>query len=69
MCTTKCHRGISGDVAFGSALRTGARYEGVPATVAGSIVSVDLMKGFTMSRTIAHLNPPVAVPRLTGAEA
>ena len=68
MFTTKCQMGISGEVAFGSAQRTGARYEGVPATVAGGIVSVDLMKGFTMSRTIAHMNPPVAFPHLTGAD-
>jgi hypothetical protein len=60
--------GISGEVAFGSALRTGARYEGVPATVAGGIVSVNLVKGFTIRRAIAHMNPPVAVPHLTGVE-
>jgi hypothetical protein len=29
--------GISGDVAFGSALRTGARYEGVLATVGARV--------------------------------
>jgi hypothetical protein len=69
MCTTtKCHRGISGGVAFGSALRTGARYEGVPTTVGAGVVSLELMMGLTMRRTIAHMNPPAAVPHLTGVE-
>ena len=68
MCSTKCHRGISGDVAFGSALRTGARYEGVPATVGAGVVSLQLMKGLAMHRTIAHMNPPAAVPHLTRAD-
>src|SRR5215813_2191574 len=45
------HRGISADVAFGSALRTG--YEGMPATVGAGVVSLQLMKGLTMRRTIA----------------
>jgi len=48
MCTTKCRRGISGDVALGSALRTGARYEGVSATVGAGVVSLQLMKGLAM---------------------
>jgi len=68
MCTTKCHRGISGDVAFGSALRTGAKYEGVSATVGASVVSLVLMKSLTMRRTIAHMNPPAVVPHLTSAD-
>ena len=68
MCTTKCHRGISGDVAFGSALRTGARYEGLPATVGAGVVSLELVMGLTMRRTIAHMNPPAAVPHITGVE-
>ena len=62
------HRGISADVAFGSALRTGARYEGVPTTVGAGVVSLELMMGLTMRRTIAHMNPPAAVPRLMGVE-
>jgi len=55
--------------AFGSALRTGARYEGVSATVGAGVVSFQLMKGLTMRRTIAHMNPPAAVPNLTRADA
>jgi hypothetical protein len=62
------HRGISADVAFGSALRAGARYEGEPATVGAGVVSFRLMKGLTMRRTIAHMNPPAAVPHLTRAD-
>src|SRR5262245_19996428 len=57
MCITKCHRSISGEAAFSSALRTGARYECVPATLGASVVSLELMKGLTMRRTIAHMNP------------
>ena len=60
------HKGISADVAFGSALRTG--YEGMPAKVGACVVSLQLMKGLTMRRTIAHLNPPAAVPHLTRAD-
>jgi hypothetical protein len=48
MCTTDSHRAISGDVAFDSALRIGARYEVMPATVGASVVSLELMKGLTM---------------------
>ena len=62
------HRGITADVAFGSALRTGARYEGVPATVGAGVVSLQLMKGLTMRRTITHMNPPAAVPHFTKAD-
>ena len=56
---------VNGDVAFGSALRNSARYEGVPAAVGSGVVSLQLMKGLTMRRTIAHMNPPAAVPYLT----
>ena len=43
--------------AFGSALRIAARYEGVPTTVGAGVVSLQLMKGLTMRRTIAHIEP------------
>jgi hypothetical protein len=60
--------GISGDVAFGSALRTGARHEGVLAAVGAGVGTLQLMEGLTLCRTIAHMNPPAAVPHLTKAD-
>ena len=38
MCSPNCYWGIPGYVAFGSALRSGARYEGVPAAVSAGVV-------------------------------
>jgi hypothetical protein len=54
--------------AFGSALRIAAGYEGVPTTVGAGVVSLQLMKGLAMRRTIAHMNPPAAVPHVTRAD-
>ena len=68
MCSPNCYWGNPGYVAFGSALRSGARYEGVPAAVSAGVVSLQLMKGLAMRRTIAHMNPPAAVPHLTRAD-
>jgi hypothetical protein len=50
-----------------SVLRTAARYECVPASFGAGVVSLQLMKGLAMSRTITHMNPPAAVPHVTGA--
>src|SRR6516165_10155264 len=54
----KAHRGIR------SVLRTAARYECVPASFGAGVVSLQLMKGLAMSRTITHMNPPAAVPHV-----
>jgi hypothetical protein len=43
-------------------LATFCRYEGVPAN---GWRGLQLMKGLTMRRTIAHLNPPAAIPHFT----
>ena len=32
------------------------------------VVSLQLMRGLAMSRTIKHTNPPAAVPHMTGAD-
>src|SRR5215471_16466079 len=59
----RCHRSIW------SVLRTAARHECVPLTFDAGVVSLQLMKGLAMSRTIKHMNPPPAVPHVTGADA
>src|SRR5215831_11040786 len=59
----RCHRAIR------SVLRTAARYECVPLTFDAGVVSLQLMKGLAMGRTIKHMNPPAAVPHVTGADA
>ena len=59
----KCR--ISGEIAFGQFC--GARYD-VPVTFGAGVVSLKLMKGLAMSRTIKHMNPPAAVPHITGAD-
>src|SRR5262245_50724287 len=51
----RCHRGIR------SVLPTAARHECVPLTFGAGVVSLQLMKGLAMSRTITHMNPPAAV--------
>ena len=58
----RCHRGIR------SVLRTAARYERVPASFGAGVISLQLMKGLAMSRTITHVNPPAEVPPVTGAD-
>src|SRR5262249_10424488 len=60
--------GISGE-SVRLVLRTAARCECVPASFGGGVVSLQLMKGLAMSRTIKHMNPPAAVPHVTGADA
>src|SRR5262249_4775041 len=50
-----------------SVLRTAARYECVPLTFDAGVVSLQLMKGLAMSRTINHMNPPATVPHVAGA--
>jgi hypothetical protein len=37
-------------------------------TFGAGVVSLQLMKGLAMSRTITHMNPPAAVPHITGAD-
>jgi hypothetical protein len=49
-----------------SFLWTTASYD-VPAMFGADVVSLKLMKGFAMTRTITHMNPPVAVPQITEA--
>src|SRR5262249_50816350 len=62
------HMGISGDGGVRSILRTTARYECVPVTFDAGVVSLQLMKSLAMSRAIKHMNPPAAVPHITGAD-
>src|SRR6516164_2899338 len=52
-----------------SVLRTAARCECVPLTFDAGVVSLQLVKRLAMSRTINHMNPPAAVPHITGADA
>src|SRR5262249_42651466 len=47
----RCHKGNR------LVLRTAARYECVPATFGAGVISLQLMKGLAMSRTIKHMNP------------
>jgi len=37
-------------------------------TFGASVVSLQLMKGLAMGRAITHMNPPTAVPHITGAD-
>ena len=37
-------------------------------TYGAGVVSLQLMKGLAMSRAIKHMNPPAAVPHITGAD-
>jgi hypothetical protein len=50
-----------------SVMWTAASYD-VPTTFGAGVVSLKLMKGRAMSRTIKHMNPLVAVPHITGAD-
>ena len=40
----------------------------MPAMFGADVVSLKLMKGLAMSRTITHMNPPAAVPHITEAD-
>ena len=44
-----------------------AKYD-VPATFGTSVRSLKFMKGFAMTGTITHMNPPAAVPHITEAD-
>jgi|SRR5262245_4904771 hypothetical protein len=50
-----------------SALRIAASEEDAPATCVG-VVLLQLIKCFAMGRTKANVNPPAAIPQITGAD-
>ena len=37
-------------------------------TFGAGVISLQLMKGLAMSRAIKHMNPPAAVPHITGSD-
>ena len=50
-----------------SVLWAAASYD-VQARFGAGVVSLKLMKGLAMSRTITYMNPPAAVPHITEAD-
>src|SRR5262245_54569046 len=60
---------VSPSLANTSALRTARIEEGVPAMLFSvSVVTLQLVFTFAMSRTEASVSPPASVPQITGAD-